>query len=183
VTTSEPGDRRPARDSPESPSATRRLERPPSERYGRRGTDGAPEGDEPKGASALAGPLVRSVVVAAAGVAALFVLGATLAETLGLLFVSGLTGAAIGLVLARASAPGTSAPPTPRRTVTWLAVAIAVSAVVIADLAIWANAINEGGTLGFVDYLLTAFGPFVPAEAGLAALTAAWGANAGPVQG
>ena len=46
----------------------------------------------------------------------------------------------------------------------------------------WAYALGEGGTLGLLDYLLQTFGPFVPAEAVIAAVTAWWGAGAGPVQ-
>ncbi len=162
----------------------RRLERPPSDRYERgQGPAGNQRPDDSPAGSAFVGPLVRAVVVGAIGAAALFALGAAFALTVGLLFASGLTGAAVGLVLARASAPASSARPTPRRTVTWLSILIALVAVVIADVGIWVNAVNEGGTLGFIDYLLTAFGPFIPAEAVIAAIAAAWGANAGPVQG
>ena len=50
------------------------------------------------------------------------------------------------------------------------------------DLGIWAYGLGEGGTLGLVDYLSTAFGLFVPGVALVAAAAAAWGAGSGPVQ-
>jgi hypothetical protein len=116
------------------------------------------------------------------GAAALLVVGAILTSTAGLLFIAGITGGAIGLVLARAAAPRSEARPVPRRTVAWLAVALSIGAVAIAAVATWVVALGEGGTLGLLDYLLDTFGPFVPGEALIAALAAAWGANAGPVQ-
>lgn len=132
--------------------------------------------------SVLPGPLVRACVVATAGAAALLVVGAILASTAGLLFIAGLTGGAIGLVLARAAVPRDDARAIARRRVAWLAIALSIAAVVGAAIATWLVARSEGGTLALIDYLLEAFGPFVPAEAVLAALAAAWGANAGPVQ-
>jgi hypothetical protein len=109
--------------------------------------------------------------------------GAVFASTAGLLFVAGLTGAGIGLVLARARVPGGdgTAALSPRA-VTRLAIGLALGAVVIAAIGTWLYALREGGVLGPIDYLLTAFGPFVPGELLLAALTAAWGAGAGPIE-
>lgn len=128
------------------------------------------------------GPLARALVVVAAGAAALLVVGAILTSTAGLLFIAGITGGAIGLVLARAAVPAGDAAPLPRRTIAWLAVALALAAVAAGAVATWVVALGEGGTLGLLDYLLTAFGPFVPGEAVIAAVAAAWGASAGPVQ-
>lgn len=88
----------------------------------------------------------------------------------------------MGLVLARAAVPGDEARPVPRRTVAQVAVAVAVAAVAIAAVATWLFARAEGGTLGIVDYLVDAFGLFIPAEVLIAAAAAVWGANAGPVQ-
>ncbi len=94
-----------------------------------------------------------------------------------------MTGAAVGLVLARvAAAPAGLASPIARRTVAWIAIGLSLAAVVVSAVATWAYARGEGGTLGLIDYLLTTFGPFVPAEAVLAAVTAWWGASVGPVQ-
>lgn len=161
-----PGERRP------------RLAEPPSARYAEptaaRPDDGA--------ASALRWPLAKAALAALLGAAALVEIGAVSASTVGLLFVSGAMGAAIGLLLARAAVPGESARPIRRTAVTRLAVVMGVAAVALADVGTWLFARGEGGTLGLVDYLLTTFGPFVPAEALLAAVTAWWGAGAGPVQ-
>jgi hypothetical protein len=120
--------------------------------------------------------------VAALGAALLVVVGSLLASTAGLLFVAGATGAAAGLVLARAAVPGDGSRPVSRRAVTWIAVGIVLVAVVVADLATWLVARGEGGTLAPFDYLLTTFGPFVPGELVLGALGAVWGARSGPVQ-
>ncbi len=120
--------------------------------------------------------------MAIAGAALLTIVGAILASTFGLLLAAGFIGTAVGLVLARAALPAGDAVPVPRRTVAWLAVGLAVGAVAVAALATWAYGRSEGGTLGLFEYLLETFGPFVPAEALIAAVTAWWGAKAGPVQ-
>lgn len=125
---------------------------------------------------------MRATLVSIAGAALLVLVGAVAASTFGLLFVSGALGAAAGLVLARASVPAGDARPVSRATVTRLAIALAVVAVVVADVATWLIAVNEGGTLGVLDYLWTTFGPFVPGEALIAAVAALWGAGAGPIQ-
>lgn len=163
--------------------AGRRLATPPSARYGP-GRSAGPTGDDRDGelGSALTGPLLRALVVTVIGAAALLFVGAILTSTAGLLFIAGITGGAIGLVLARAAVPRSEARPTPRRTVAWLAVALSIAAVGIAAVATWVVALGEGGTLGLLDYLLDTFGPFVPGEALIAAIAAAWGASAGPVQ-
>ena len=173
----EPGERV----DPDRPSASRRLAEPPSNRYAPRSERDT--GTDAGRASALPGPLARSLVIAGGGVAALVAVAAIGGSTVGLLFISGVLGAGVGLVLARAAAPRNDARPMPRRRVTWLAVALAIGAVAVADVAIWVYARGEGGTLTLPDYLLTTFGPFVPGEAIVAAVAAAWGANAGPVQG
>lgn len=91
-------------------------------------------------------------------------------------------GAAVGLVIARAAVPGDAARPTSRRTVVWIAIALAIGAVALGDVGLWLFARQEGGSLGPLDYLWTTFGPFVPGDAVAAGLTAWWGAGAGPVQ-
>lgn len=116
------------------------------------------------------------------GAGVLLVVGAILASTAGLLFVAGLTGGGIGLVLARAAVPRDDVRPVTRHAIAWLAVALALGAIVVAGVATWLFAREEGGTLGLLDYLWTTFGPFIPGEAAIAAVAAAWGANAGPVQ-
>lgn len=179
MTGSEPGER----PTTKSEHARPRLATPPSARYAAARTDEA-SAEPASGARrpALAGPLLRALVLAVIGGAALLITGAILTSTAGLLFIAGVTGGAIGLVLARAAVPRTAARPVSRRTVAWLAVALAIGAVAIGAIATWLVALGEGGTLGLIDYLLDTFGPFVPGEAVIAAIAAAWGANAGPVQ-
>jgi hypothetical protein len=161
----------------------RRLEHAPGERYAggaERRSDATETGHA---SSALLGPALKAAVVAAVGAALLFALGALLSETAGLLAVAGLTGAAVGLLLARAAAPGRGEEPAlTRRRATWLAIATVWAAVAVAALGTWLHALGEGGTLGLVDYLLDTFGLLVPAELAIGALAAAWGVGAGPVQ-
>ena len=157
---------------------SRRLAEPPSARYA------PPPGPAIAGGSgrALPGPLARAGLVAVVGALLLTIVGAILASTFGLLFVAGLTGAAIGLVLSRAAVPGERAAPVARATLAWIAVGLSIAAVAVAALATWVYARGEGGTLDLVAYLLETFGPFVPAEAVIASLAAWWGATTGPVQ-
>jgi hypothetical protein len=174
MATSEPGEPRDPRDG----RSGRRLEQPPSARYAATGG----EASDTNRAS-LVGPLAQAGVAAAVGAALLFLVGAVVASTAGLVFVSGVMGAAIGLLLARAAVPTNERAPTlTRGSVMWLAIGTAVGAVIVADVATWLNARSEGGTLGLLDYLLDTFGLFVPGELFMAALGAVWGASAGPVQ-
>ena len=135
------------------------------------------------GRGSLVGPLAQAGIAAAVGAALLFLVGAIVAATAGLVFVSGVMGAAIGLLLARASVPTDErAPALTRDAVMWLAIGIAVGAVVVADVATWLNARGEGGTLGLLDYLLADVRAVRPGELFVAAIGAVWGASAGPVQ-
>lgn len=132
--------------------------------------------------SALPGPLARASVVALVGAAVLVAVGAILASPAVLLFVAGLLGASVGLVLARAGVSSDGARALLRRTVGRLAVGMSVGAVGVAAVGMWLVARSQGGTLDLLDYLWTVFGPLVPAEAIAAGLAAAWGAGAGPVR-
>ncbi|HET9851429.1 MAG TPA: hypothetical protein VFP56_02860 [Candidatus Limnocylindrales bacterium] len=172
-----PGDRAP---TVPSPGESRRLPAPPSARYAPRAT---PTSESIEATSALRGPLLRATAVAAAGGALLTIVGAVLASTGGLLFAAGVAGAAIGLVLAGAAAPAGDAVPVPRARIRWVAAGLALTAVAAAAAATWVIARGEGGVLGPIDYLLTTFGPFVPAEAVIASLAAWWGASVGPIRG
>jgi hypothetical protein len=155
---------------------TRTLDQPPSARY----APGQADRDAPK--QSLVGPVARAASAAVVGTVVLVVVGAVLASTAGLLFVSGATGAAVGLILARARVRSGDAPaPLGARAVTWLAIAITLVAVVTADLGTWLIARGEGGVLGPLDYLWTTFEWYVPGEAIVAAIGAAWGAASGPV--
>ena len=165
------------------PRETRRLAEPPSARYSRPEDRARPGPVGPGGtSSALSGPLVRAVLVGVAGAVALTIVGAILASTFGLLFVAGASGAAIGLVLSRAAVPPADVSPVPRARLRQIAVGLSLGAVAVAAVLTWIVAKSEGGTLGLVDYLLATFGPFVPAEAVVAALAAWWGASTGPIQ-
>lgn len=129
-------------------------------------------------------PVVKAVVAAVLGAIGLYAVGGLLASTGGLLFVAGLTGAAVGLILARAAVPvGAAAPALTRRQVSWLALTLSIGAIVVGAVATWLHALGEGGTLGFVDYQLETFGPFIFGEIVIAVVAAAWGASAGPVEG
>jgi hypothetical protein len=167
MTSNEPGER----------PRSRQLAQPPSDRY--RSSAGTAATDSP---SALIPALIRADVVALLGAAALVLVGAVFASTFGLLFVAGAMGTVIGLLLARAAVPDTGARPAPRALVVRVAIGLALVAVGVADVGIWLYGRGEGGTLGLLDYLWTTFGPFVPGVAIVAAVTAWWGATAGPVQ-
>ena len=170
----EPGEPR----EPGDGRSGRRLEHAPSARYA------TPAGGVARtGRGSLVGPLAQAGIAAAVGAALLFLVGAIVAATAGLVFVSGVMGAAIGLLLARAAvATDERAPTLTRNAVMWLAIGIAVGAVLVADVATWLNARGEGGTLGLIDYLWQTFGLFVPGELLVAAIGAVWGASAGPVK-
>jgi hypothetical protein len=178
----EPGER----GNPGPGGAKGRLERPPSDRYTKTASASAesPSAAAPSAPSRLPLPAVKAAVAALLGATGLYAVGALLASTAGLLFVAGLTGAAVGLVLARAAVPGNvAAPALTRRQVRWLAIALSIGAIAAGAVATWLNALGEGGTLGFVDYQLETFGPFIPGEVVIATVAAAWGASAGPVVG
>jgi hypothetical protein len=181
----EPGERR----DPGGSTSKVQLERPPSERYST--TAAASTRSEAGGAGGaaatrrrLVGPLLKAGLAALIGGGILYAVGALIASTAGLLFVAGITGGTVGLLLARAAVPDDRAVPAlTRRQATWLAIGLSVAAVVVGAVATWLNALGEGGTLGLIDYQLTTFGPFFPGEAVIAAIAAAWGAGAGPVEG
>ncbi len=174
------------RDPGDAPSGrpTRELERPPGERYRRLDLADAAAGSGARGnRAALATPLLKAIGACVVGAALLFALGAIFSSTAGLLFVAGLGGGAIGLLLARAAVPGTAAEPAlTRRSAMWLAVALSLAAVAAGAIGTWLFARGEGGTLGLIEYLLETFGLFIPGEIVIAAIGAAWGAGAGPVE-
>ena len=53
-----------------------------------------------------------------------------------------------------------------------IAVAIAIGAVVLAQLGLWQYGLTEGGVLSFFDYLSEVYGPLVPVEIAAAAALA-----------
>jgi hypothetical protein len=126
--------------------------------------------------------VVRAAIVAVLGALVLLGVGGVLAYPFGLPFVAGFMGAVIGLLAARAAVPSDGTTPVPRRTVIRVAVTLALVGVVLGDAGLWLFAQSEGGVLGPFDYLWTTFGLYVPGVALVAAVTAWWGASAGPVQ-
>jgi hypothetical protein len=110
--------------------------------------------------------------------------GGVLAEERGLLAISGLGGAAIGLLAAAAAAsPDSVIPaPLPRADVKRIAAGLAIASIVLGALGMWAYGRLEGGVMDPLTYLWTTLGLYVPAEAVLAGLAAVWGAGAGPVR-
>ena len=106
----------------------------------------------------------------AIGVAlAITVLGGILLVSAGLIVVAAAGGWAIAIALRLGSA-GTIRPTTRL----WLAVGIAVAAIVLGQIGLWLFARTEGGVLPFFDYLAQTFGPVVPVQLVVAPLVAAW---------
>jgi hypothetical protein len=150
---------------PGDPDARRRLERAPSERYAPPDAAAPPTAASPPVAR---GP-VLAVAAAIAGGIILAIAGGLLTMTAGLLAVAAVLGWIVGATLS--SGVTTHSGRTGRR---WLAAAIALAGVALGQLGLWLIARQEGGTLGPVDYLAEVFGVLVPAQLGLAALTAWW---------
>jgi hypothetical protein len=179
VAGSDPGDRIPSANRPRP----RPLSEPPSARFVRRPAEpGAGRVDGGGSRSAFRGPVARAGLVAVVGAILIVGVGGILAYPFGLPFIAGGMGVVIGLLTARAAVPDDGAPPAPRRTVLRVAMALALGGIVLGDLGLWLFAHSEGGVLGPIDYLWTTFGLFVPGVALVAAVTAWWGAGAGPVQ-
>ena len=140
--------------APENPPGERRLAHPPSDRYAR-ATSPLATG------AATASPerrLALAVIAALAGAVAITLLGGVLTVTAGLIVVAAATGWAIG-----AAYPGRV------RT----AIALAVGAVAVGQLGLWAYARSEGGVLGPLDLLWQVYGGLVPLEF-LVAAALAW---------
>jgi hypothetical protein len=114
----------------------------------------------------------------------LFLVGGILEERRGLLAIAALGGAAIGLLAANAAASPDGVTPSPmtRRQVTRLAIGLAVATVTAAALGIWLHARLEGGVMDPLSYLWATLGLYVPAQAVIAAVAAAWGAGSGPIR-
>jgi hypothetical protein len=156
----EPGDRRPADDG------SRRLERPPGERY----AEPVAGGNEtvPAGRGSIRG-IVLASGAGAIGSAASIALFAVASVSAGLLVVAALTGLFVAQGLRIGG--GAEIPPRLGRI---LAVATAIESVLVAQIGIWLYARAEGGALGLVDYLAQTFGPLVPLQFAIAALVAWW---------
>lgn len=152
---------------PPSPGE-RRLERPPSDRYLDTTTAATPTTPAGSAGRALAAGFLAGLV----GIAATIVLGGVLGVTTGLLVVAGATG--WGVALATVAGGGRALRPGVRR---WLAVALAIDAVVLGQLGLWLYARAEGGVLPPLDYLAQTFGLLVPLQAVVAVGIAWWAAR------
>ena len=144
----------------------RRLAHPPSDRY--RPSEPVPEAAAPAdpGASVARG-VVLAVVAAIVGAVVLVVLGGILAVSAGLVVISAATGWLIGAGLRFGAGDFIAS----RRRIV-IAVAVAVAAVVLAQLGLWQYGLTEGGVLSFFDYLSEVYGPLVPVEIAAAAALA-----------
>ncbi len=133
------------------PGERRRLDRPPSERYGP-----SPSADvEVPGGPPRA---VRALIPALIGAAIIAVLGGPLSVTFGLIGVAAVTGWAVGS-LARPSLA--------------LAVGLAIGAIALGLVGIWLFARLEGGVLGLPEYLAQVHGALVPISFAAAGVMAA----------
>jgi hypothetical protein len=132
----------------------RRLSHPPSDRYA--------NADPALGSGPIPPATGRhvalGVIAGLTGAAAITLSGGVLTVTAGLVVVAAATGWAVGAVL-------------PGRIRT--AVAIALAAVALGQLGLWAVARSEGGVLGPLDLLWQVYGGLVPLEF-LAAAAFAW---------
>jgi hypothetical protein len=106
-------------------------------------------------------------VAGLAGAAAITILGSALAVTAGLLVVAAATGWAVGIGL-RAGGGARRTKGRTRR-----AVAIALGAVALGQLGLWAYASSEGGVLTPLDFLWQVYGGLAPLEFVAAAVAAA----------
>jgi hypothetical protein len=117
---------------------------------------------------------VAALLVAIVGAAGLTVILGVFLATAGTFVVSGLGGAAIGLLIAAA--------PLNRHDAERMAISIATGMIVLAGLGVWIVARAEGGVMDPLSYLWTTFGLGLPAQALVAILAAAWGAANGPIR-
>ncbi len=150
-------------ESPRIPGE-RRLAHPPSDRY----REAAPSPPVEDPAASPARGIVFGTVVGVVGAAAITFLGGVLAISSGLIVAAGAIGWAVGVAL-HFGAGGRLAVGRRMR----LAIGLALLAVALGQLGLWAYARTEGGVLGPLDYLAETFGVLVPLEL-LAAWIVAW---------
>ena len=144
---------------PTNPPGERRLSHPPSDRYRRPSTEPVPD---PTVAASPGLGLASGAIAGLAGAAAITLLGGAATVTAGLIVVAGASGWAVGAVL-----PGRA------RT----AVPLALLAVALGQLGLWAFALMEGGVLGPLDLLWQVYGGLVPLEFVVTAIFAWVGAR------
>lgn len=116
--------------------------------------------------------LATGFVAGLAGAIATVVLGGVLSLSAGLVVVAGATGWAVGTATRVGARDAVD--PGRRR---WLALAVALVAVLLGQLGLWLYARTEGGVLALPDYLAQTFGLLVPVQAAVAAGLAWWSAR------
>jgi hypothetical protein len=116
--------------------------------------------------------LLYGALGASAGAIGLAALGGPLSLTAGLLVICFFLGRIVGL-LVRTGAGSTLY----RRSRASLAVILVVVATTISLGGMWLWAQREGGSLGFVDFLASVYGPLVPLEYAIGIATAWWSAR------
>ncbi len=170
-------------DRPPAAPGERRLDRPPSDRYGT-GAETEPSGPystEPSAPAPAGGAAERpspargiafGAIAAVLGAASLVVLGGAMAISAGLLVVAAAIGYVVGLGTVVGAEDTLSRP-----TRTWTAAALAGVGVLLGQVGLWLFARAEGGVLGPIDYLGQTFGPLVPLEVLLAVAVAWWRAR------
>lgn len=150
----------------------RRLDRPPSERYG---TAAAQDGSaEVPRSPSVPRAIGLGIAAALAGAAATVVLGGALAVSAGLLVVAVTTGWLVGAAVAGGWPPRDRDSAGRRRSV---AVALSVAGVALGQVGLWLFARTEGGVLPLSDYLGQTFGWLVPLQVGLGAVATWWSAR------
>lgn len=145
----------------------RRLDRPPSDRYGV-----TVPLDPPTSTGSGARGLAFGSIAAVGGAGAIVLLGGILAVSAGLLVVAIAIGYAVAVALKAGSGTSLTGP---TRSLT--ASALATTATIVGFLGVWLFARTEGGVLALTDYLGEVFGPIVPLHLLLAAIAAWWTAK------
>jgi len=133
----------------------RRLAHPPSDRYRVADADLAPE---PNPAASPGRALALGAIAGIAGAAAIATLGGVLTVTAGLIVVAAATGGTVGMSLSGRV-----------RT----ALTLALVAIALGQIGLWAYARSQGGVLAPLDFLWQVYGGLVPLEFVSAAI-AAW---------
>ena len=149
--------------SPE-PGERRRLDHPPSDRYGSAapGGDGGPDAASEPAADESPLPdrerVLRGIAVGLGGAILMTLLGGPLSIVAGLVGAAGAIGYVVGAVM---------------RPLRGAAVLVALGSVALGLVGIWLFAGIEGGVLGIVEYLADVQGLFVPVELVVAGVLAA----------
>lgn len=125
-----------------------------------------------------------AIVAAIVTAAVLILVGGVLEERRGLLALAGIGGAVLGLLTAEAATSPDGIVPAvmSRGRARNVAVGLALSMIATSAVGIWAYSRLQGGVMDPLSYLWATLGLFVPAQAVIAGIAAAWGAGAGPIR-